>query len=480
VLTIGVHPDLRRVGDRAILVGLGPEGAVVSRAEPSFLDAHGRTTGPLHDRHVSRAPLRIVPDGRAVHVDASAVRNGVEIDGETVLGVRRLAPQELDRGVVLVLSGTVLLVLRSGATVRSPASHGLAGASDEITAVRRALELAAGHADPVLLLGETGTGKELVASALHAASPRASRPFVAVNVSTLTPSTAAAELFGHSRGAFTGADGAHEGYFGRADGGTLFLDEIGDLPPLVQPMLLRALESGEITPVGGRTTRRVDVRVVAATDRDLASAAAAGSFRLPLLHRLSGHVIALPPLSVRKEDLLPLFVRFLLEERPDADAACLPMELARQLLARPWPGNVRELRNAARAVARGGTAAIPTFEPERQAARATAPGGASARDLSEDAGARDLSDEAIVAALRRHAFRIGATAEALGIARNTLYKRMERCEGLRRARDLDAPEIRAACAIAPHDLESVAARLEVSARGLRLRMRELGIDPPSE
>lgn len=469
VLTLALHPELARCGDRAVLANLGPNGIALSRAEPSFLGRDGRSTGPLHDAHVSRAPVRITPHRTGLMLDASEVRGGIEVAGSVVTGRHEISHDALEEGVAIALAGAVLLILRNATTV--PASrelHGLVGASDELSEVRAAIDVAARHADPVLLLGESGTGKELVAAAIHRASARAGGPFVSVNAATLAASTAAAELFGHSRGAFTGAEGAHAGYFGRADGGTLFLDEIGDAPPAVQPMLLRALESGEIAPVGGRASRRVDVRVIAATDRDLSRAADDGAFRLPLLHRLATQSIVLAPLRERREDVLPLFVRFLREESPDADAATLPLALARALLDRTWPGNVRELRNAARTLARQGPTALAVSATERPATTSRAP---AVREAPHD-----VSDEALVAALRRNGFRIGATARDLGIARNTLYRRMEGCEGLRRARDLAADEIRAVAAAHPGDLEALAARLEVSARGLRLRMGELGLD----
>jgi two-component system nitrogen regulation response regulator GlnG len=358
-----------------------------------------------------------------------------------------------------------VLVLRlSAATRRSRSDHGLVGASDAVDRIRTAIEVAATHSDPVLLLGRSGTGKELVAEAIHRASARASKPFVAVNMATLAASTAAAELFGHSRGAFTGAEGAHGGAFGRADGGTLFLDEIGDTPPAVQPMLLRAIESGETAPVGGRGAQRVDVRIVAATDQDLDDATR--EFRRPLLHRLAVHTISLAPLSERREDVLPLFVRFLQAERPGADASVLPFELARELIERPWLGNVRELRNAARTLSRGGADAL--------APRARSEPPPDERPVSAKP-AREITDDELARALARNGYRLSATARELGIARNTLNKRIEQTDALRRGVDLDPDEIRAAWQTHAGDLETTAATLRVSVRALVLRARELGI-----
>ncbi len=471
VLTIAVHPDLERVGDRAVLADLTHVGELVlSRSQPSFLDSGGASRGPLYDPHVSRAPVRLVAREGEVVIDASEVRGGIGVAGSVVSGQRVVTETELEDGVALTLSGVVMLVLRMATLVPvGRPRHGLEGDSDEIEEIRAAIDLAGKDAESVLLLGESGTGKELVAHAIHRASPRADRSFVAVNAATLTASTAASELFGHSRGAFTGADAAHGGYFGRADGGSLFLDEVGDMPADVQPMLLRALESGEVTPVGGRAARRVDVRVIAATDRALVDAVEAGAFRTPLLHRLAAHTIALAPLRERREDILPLFVRFWRRESARARGSDLPLEVAEALLAHGWPGNVRELRNVARAYARKGADALAPSMLERSEAR-PAPSAAQA------IGPRALDDATLVAALRRNHFRIGATARDLGIARNTLYKRMERCAGLRRARDLDAREIQEALDAHPGDLEAAAGKLEVSARGLQLRLTELGLD----
>src|SRR6185436_13729067 len=164
------------------------------------------------------------------------------------------------------------------------------------------------------LRGETGTGKELLARAIHQASSRRAAPYFALNMAAIPASLAAAELFGAAKGAFTGADRRRVGYFGRAQGGTLFLDEIGELPADLQPLLLRVLENGEIQPVGGEETLRVDVRILAATDANLESAIEEGRFRAPLFHRLSGYELRLPSLRERRDDIGRLFIHFLRQE----------------------------------------------------------------------------------------------------------------------------------------------------------------------
>jgi transcriptional regulator with PAS, ATPase and Fis domain len=195
----------------------------------------------------------------------------------------------------------------------------------------------------VMLLGETGVGKEVLARTLHRQSLRAGRPFVVFDCGAVAPSLVESELLGHERGAFTGALTSHAGVFERAHGGTLFLDEIGELPLDLQPRLLRALESREVRRVGGRQERRVDVRVVAATHRDLRAAVSSGTFRQDLFFRLAVGVVTVPPLRDRFEDLYDL-VRDLIATlgRPDLHASEQALAVLR---GHTWPGNVRELKN---------------------------------------------------------------------------------------------------------------------------------------
>jgi two-component system response regulator AtoC len=217
-------------------------------------------------------------------------------------------------------------------------------------ALRRALDAAmrlAGRDVTVLIRGETGTGKELIASLLHFRSPRAAGPLVRFNCAALPADLAESELFGHARGAFTGATQAHRGYFAQAHGGTLVLDEVGELPATVQAKLLRALQEGEIQPVGASRVERVDARIVACTHRDLAAEARAGRFREDLYYRLAVVELAVPPLRERREDIAPLAEAFARRSagRFGLEGVRLTPELLESLRARDWPGNVRELEN---------------------------------------------------------------------------------------------------------------------------------------
>lgn len=225
--------------------------------------------------------------------------------------------------------------------------HGLVGASPALREVLRKIERYGPTDAAVVVTGETGTGKELVASALHAASRRRDREFVAVNCSAISEQLLESELFGHEKGAFTGAFRAHKGRFERADGGTLFLDEIGDMPLQTQTRLLRVLETGTIERVGSEEERRIDVRIVAATNLPLEQAVGGGRFRSDLYHRLSVLRIHLPPLRERPEDIAPLIDYFLerFNRQYGKQISRLTGEALELLQAYLWPGNVRELRN---------------------------------------------------------------------------------------------------------------------------------------
>ena len=223
------------------------------------------------------------------------------------------------------------------------------GRSDVMQEVFRLVEQVAPARSTVLITGESGTGKELIAKAIHESSPRASRPFVTVNSSNIPSELLESELFGHTRGAFTGAVAAKKGLFEVADGGSIFLDEIGDIPPETQVRLLRVIQEREFTPLGDTAPRRVDVRIIAATNIDLKEAVRQGTFREDLYYRLSVVPIELPPLRDRREDILPLaqhFTHKYNEENGRTVAEQIAPDVLALLESYSWPGNVRELENA--------------------------------------------------------------------------------------------------------------------------------------
>jgi DNA-binding NtrC family response regulator len=282
--------------------------------------------------------------------------------------------------------------------------------------LKRAARFAANDA-PVAILGETGTGKEVVARILHANSPRARRPFVAVNVAALPADLLESELFGHGKGAFTGATSARSGLFEAAHGGTLFLDEIGEMPLSLQAKILRALQDGEVRRVGENRAFAVDVRILCATHRDLAARVRQGEFRQDLYYRLKVLTLEVAPLRERRDDILPLALRFLGEEKTPARA--FSAAARKRLLAYPWPGNVRELQNVVKhgaALAAGDEVRDEDLPDELTRARPASPGPLTTLAEAE----------------REHILRVldacgGSQADAarvLAIGRNTLWRKL--------------------------------------------------------
>jgi DNA-binding NtrC family response regulator len=299
----------------------------------------------------------------------------------------------------------------------------LVGESPAMTELRRTLERVAASDATVLVTGESGTGKELVARALHFAGARAARPFVPVNCGALVGSLLDSELFGHVRGAFTGADTAKRGLFVAADRGTLFLDEIGELGLASQPVLLRALQDGEIKPVGGHTATRVATRVIAATNRDLRAEIAAGRFREDLFYRLAVITIEVPPLRARRADIAPLARHFAAEAgRAHAGEVELSAEAIAWLEQQPWPGNVRELENTIeRAVVLAAGTAIGLDDVRPRAAPTATPTlsfGDAIPTLDELERAHILHVLAVCQNQKTRA------ATLLGINRTTLWKKL--------------------------------------------------------
>jgi two-component system, NtrC family, response regulator AtoC len=304
-----------------------------------------------------------------------------------------------------------------------PAERGLVAQSRGMQEALALVARVAEHSTTVLITGESGTGKEVIARAIHRASPRAARPFIGINCAAIPENLLESELFGHVRGAFTGAAGDRAGLFEQASGGTLLLDEIGEMPLGLQAKLLRVLQEGEIRRVGDQKTRRVDVRVLAATARDLGAEAAAGQFREDLYYRLNVVAIHLPPLNERQEDIAPLARHFIarLAQRFGRPLALSDGALA-WLEGQEWRGNVRELENAIeRAVV---LTDKEMLEPE-DFARAPRPAppvpGGTLKD-AVDAAER----QAITAALELTAGNRREAAERLGVSLRTLFYKMSR------------------------------------------------------
>jgi DNA-binding NtrC family response regulator len=329
-------------------------------------------------------------------------------------------------------------VFRTGA-LRSTERGLVVGRSEGLRAVLATVDRVARSSCTVLISGESGTGKEAIAAAVHEASPRAAKPFVAVNCAAIPDSLLESELFGHVKGAFTGAHAARQGRVAAAEGGTLFLDEVGELPLSLQVKLLRLLQQREYSPLGEGRTLRCDIRIVAATNRDLARDVAAGTFRQDLYYRLNVIHVRLPPLRERPGDVRPLaehFFRLSAARSGRLDLRGLSDEALACLEANPWPGNVRDLENAiehAVLLAEGplvGPADLP--ERLRPAAAGAAAAGAPLPEGGLDlrAAVEAFENGLVLQALERTGWNKNRAARLLGLNRTTLVEMLKR-KGLR-------------------------------------------------
>jgi two-component system nitrogen regulation response regulator GlnG len=507
-LTILWHPQLERIGERALLEALAGRAPVaVTRLTPAFVrpgDTGGR---PLGDAHLSRMipAVEIVRGrtGQQLELLPGPGSDPAEAAGAALTSPLPISAAELASGVVLVLAGSIVLLLHSAADCASRGPNlGLEGQGDAMESVRRLISKVAGLDIPVLVRGETGTGKELVARALVATSPRANRPFIAVNMAAIAATVAVAELFGHEKGAFTGASASQGGYFGSARGGTLFCDEIGSITSDVQEKLLWVLETGEVMPVGAGRARKADVRVLAATDADLERAIAAGRFSHALFHRLAGFQIVLPPLRARRDDFGTLLLYLLGTElattgeshrlRPETNSgkSWLSAKQVAYLARGSWPGNVRALRNAVRqlVVANRGqpraridevieklrgneTAGWANGDPGGRS-MAASPVGAPAR-TPPGRGSNEVGKDELVHALREHDRSPTAAAAFLKISRAKLYGLMERYD-LETPASVPDSEIAAAVETHGTDLQRAADMVGISLRSLKLRLARRG------
>jgi DNA-binding NtrC family response regulator len=391
----------------------------------------------LHDSAVSRKHLLVSSaEGRVVVKDLGS-RNG------TVFGGARIKEAEIPVGGVLTLGHTSLCILsrwyvREVAPSRATNFHSLIGESVAMREVFAVLERAADADVPVLVEGESGTGKELAARSLHEGSSRAKAPYVVFDCGSVPADLAESELFGHKKGAFSGATSDRDGAFQRADGGTICLDELGELPLDLQPKLLRVLESGEVRPVGSDVPKKVDVRVVASTNRDLFAETRRGTFRSDLFYRLEVVRVRMPPLRSRPEDI-PLIAKRLLDGKlAPGDKIAGPN--LKKLMAYAWPGNVRELRNVlARAVTLAGKPPVEfanlviNLGP---ASKSPATIGSELPGISSNVPYKEAKaqllqsfDELYVSSLLdRHKGNVSKAAEAAGLSRKHLYDLMKKVE----------------------------------------------------
>ena len=435
--------------------------------EVTAFAAAGEALDALHHQ---RAPALVVTDVRmpgdsglqlldklkAAHPDLPVIVMSAHTDVASTAGAFRggaheflSKPFDLDEAVALVRRALPQREARNALAADAPDdvdadASALVGEAPAMRALFRAIGRLAQAPLSVLITGETGTGKELVARALHRESPRASRPFVALNTAAIPAELLESELFGHEAGAFTGAHKRHVGRFEQADGGSLFLDEIGDMPAPLQTRLLRVLAEGEFFRVGGRELIRVDVRVIAATHQPLEALVEQGRFRADLLHRLDVVRLQIPPLRERREDIPQLAARFLANaaQRLQLPAKQLSNAALARLRLHDWPGNVRELENLCwrlAALAPGASIgsddvndAMPALRDARDAATSWQQALATWARAQLDAGVDDLHAAArrdfdqvlLQAALDHSEGHRGDAAHKLGLGRNTLTRKL--------------------------------------------------------
>lgn len=461
-LSIIYHPDWGRVGESIALASSSAGQAhLLSRLQPQFSSTHGLPRS-LDDPYLSRSAISLQCHGSGqVLVERQQCPSMVTINGLLLQQNMVLEPEQVNSGVIILLAERIVLFLHNVVS-ENPfgADYGLIGGGRQLSMVREAIGKLAPLDVHVLLQGESGTGKELVARALHQASPRQDQAFVAVNAATITPSLAAAELFGARRGAYTGIERDRRGYLQQAGKGTLFLDEIGDLSSDVQVMLLRVLETRQIHAVGGGDTIPFEARLVTATDMNLEQAMAEQRFRPALYHRLSGMNIRLPALREQRQNFGLLLHHLLwqelntleldrncLERRSANEPPWLPATWVAAMMMAPWPGNVRQLRNMARRMLLLGhshhcldqhysihqilevadTVSLDKTDPaahrEPPAKQPKTRGNAAQR-------LRALSDAELEKILDEHQWRVLPVANALNVPRSSLYDRIAHSETL--------------------------------------------------
>jgi DNA-binding NtrC family response regulator len=397
----------------------------------------------LKDPFVSRRHCSVSPHAQGFAISDLGSSNGTVIDGVAVGKV--VAPP----GVALRIGKTLVQLMPADEVVDIPPSTkehfgALYGSSIAMRQVFAILERASKSNAPVLFLGESGTGKELMARGVHDASPRANGPFVVFDCGASTETLIESDLFGHTKGSFTGATGDRVGAFAAAHGGTLFLDEIGDLPVALQPKLLRMLEAGEVIPLGGRKSEKYDVRVVAATHRDVFGEVARGGFRGDLYYRLAVVELHVPPLRQRTGDLKKLVEMFLVKAGAAARAPEVGGAALEKLERYHWPGNVRELRNViTRAVALAGPDDDFQSLPFVLRPTVAAP---DELNFKADRPFHEAKDELVARferdyltdLVQRAGGNLSQAARIAGLERKFLYKLLERA-GLRSADKDDEP-----------------------------------------
>lgn len=507
-LTIIWHPERERIGEQFV-GGNQPGTLELGRFLPLF--RHPGVNGlPLGHGSVSRDPIRLIrDDDNNLRLELPNSRMVIELNGQVIQEAQTLNAEQIEAGQILSLGRTVLLCLHWMRCLpkQNPIPN-LLGVGSAAIIARDQIKQVASTDLPVLLLGETGTGKEIAARAIHALSLRNEAPLVTVNMAALNESLAAADLFGAAKGAYTGAQAVCKGLFAEAEQATLFLDEIGNTPASVQPMLLRVLEGGDYRPLGAHKDQHSSARIIAATDQNLE----AENFNQALLRRLESFVIHLPPLRQRREDI-GVLIKHLLSTNALFDNAQrpFPTTLVNEMACYDWPGNVRQLshvmKRAMLALQMGDTPtpalsnliniaperisqssqlknypsstqlAMPTsVAPANANANATANHQAQALPKAAQTYQKPaaLNEASILRAMENNAWYIQAAAQELGISRPSMYKLLAAHSQIRRVEKIPVEEIQQALSTSANNVEQCAALLKTPTEALRRYLRGMG------
>jgi two-component system nitrogen regulation response regulator GlnG len=510
-LTIVWHPDVTRIGETSTFPNLTGGGAIrITRKEPLF-----RPPGapgpfrPIDDPSVSgrteAVELAWTPAAGTFQLRRSSLQGSapgkkyrVELNGQPLVESKELSPQDLDNGQVLVVANVALYLHRTEHPIPIEAADelGIIGVGGEARRLRAAARRAAAAEYPVLIRGESGAGKTFLARAIHRASPRAKSRLVDVNIALLRGDMVASSLFGHERGAFTGAATKSAGYFGEASGGVLFLDEIGHATLDVQRALLKAIEDREVYPVGAARPMKVDVRVLAGTNAPLEEGISEGSFLEELFHRLNVDSISVPPLRERREDIGILLLHHLREELSARGHADLLSVAYASRHEQPWlgasgvaalivkaatfRGNIRVLANASKQLAASAVpskrAAIESIIASLELGEPAARQSSYRRDLPltvesrpTRAAAKKTSSEEFHRVYLEEGRNAEKAAKRLGIATSTAYRMRDNDPDITQPRDLHDDHVLEAVRASGGDLSAAAERLGVAFHFMRQR-----------
>lgn len=469
------HPDTTRIGEVAAAGFDTQKRTHISRLSPIFSTPGRYLERPLDSAYISRTPVEILKvSDRQFEFRNPASRMPVTVNGTPLDGRLRVSMDELGHDIIVEIARSVVLSLfyMQADTISGDDDFGLLGISPSMAQTRSAIRRVAGTDINVLIRGETGTGKELVAHGIHKIGAR-SGALHSVNMAAISPDLAAAELFGVKKGAFTGAVVDRPGLFSRADGETLFMDEIGDVPADVQPMLLRALDLGEIRPVGGTNANTVDVRIVAATDSMLEQSDGQNSFNQPLFRRLENYTITIAPLRDRRVDVGLLLRAFSEAFKARHSAVEIqPFETGQitEMALYHWPGNVRELRNVVEQLLLGQPSPARLSSGSDDTAGASRRAGGSKTYVDTSA----VSDDMLVAALDESNWVIKDAANQLGVSRTSFYKLLKNSVQVRAIDDISDAEIRSVQSQTHGGLVAWSRALRTPQVGLKRRLKSLG------